>query len=115
MPMHGNATRQPVRAALVSAGWPGLHASFSVSALQPDIFSSTDSEALRFTDSKTPKNFRVPDLRLPETTPILNHPGREAHVPHPKWPTCIARPRFSGTNSGEKVYFDEVYALGLDP
>jgi hypothetical protein len=71
------------------------------------IFPSTDSETLRFTEFETLENFRVPSLRLPETTPIPNHPGREAHVPHPKWPTCIAQPRFFGTFSGEKAYSDE--------
>jgi hypothetical protein len=55
---------------------------------------------------RDPTKFRVPNPRLPKTTPIPNHPGREAHVPHPKWPTCIARPRFSSTFLGEKVYSD---------
>jgi hypothetical protein len=84
-------------------------ACFTVSVSTGHIFPSTDSETHPFTDSETLINFRVLNPRLPETTPIPNHPGREAHVPHPKWPTYIARPRFSGTSSGGKVYSDVQY------
>jgi hypothetical protein len=40
--------------------------------------------------------------------PVPGKPGRLTGVPHPKWPTYIARPRLSGIFSGENYLSDGV-------